>query len=66
MKLTLVVKNLSANAGDKRDRFDQIPCRGKWQPIPALLPGESHGQKSLVGYSLSSVQFSRSVVSDSL
>ena len=66
MKLTLVVKNLSANAGDKRDRFDQIPCRGKWQPIPALLPGESHGQKSLVGYSLSSVQFSCSVVSDSL
>ena len=25
--------------------------RRKWQPIPVLLPGESHGQKSLVGYS---------------
>ena len=25
--------------------------RRKWQPTPAFLPGESHGQKSLVGYS---------------
>ena len=23
----------------------------KWQPTPAFLPGEYHGQKSLVGYS---------------
>ena len=23
----------------------------KWQPTPAFLPGESHGQRSLVGYS---------------
>ena len=23
----------------------------KWQPTPILLPGESHGQRSLVGYS---------------
>ena len=23
----------------------------KWQPTPVLLPGESHGGKSLVGYS---------------
>ena len=22
-----------------------------WQPTPVLLPGESHGQRSLVGYS---------------
>ena len=29
----------------------KIPCRRKWQPTPALLPGKSHGQKSLVGYS---------------
>ena len=27
------------------------PCRRKWQPIPVFLPGESHGQRSLVGYS---------------
>ena len=25
--------------------------RRKWQPIPILLPGESHGERSLVGYS---------------
>ena len=25
--------------------------RRKWQPTPVFLPGESHGQKSLVGYS---------------
>jgi len=23
----------------------------KWQPTPVFLPGESHGQRSLVGYS---------------
>ena len=27
------------------------PWRRKWQPTPVLLPGESHGQRSLVGYS---------------
>ena len=26
------------------------PWRRKWQPTPVLLPGESHGQRSLVGY----------------
>ena len=25
--------------------------RRKWQPTPVLLPGKSHGQRSLVGYS---------------
>ena len=25
--------------------------RRKWEPIPVLLPGKSHGQRSLVGYS---------------
>ena len=29
-----------------------IPWRRKWQPIPVCLPGKSHGQRSLVGYSL--------------
>ena len=29
----------------------KIPWRRKWQPTPVLLPGESHGRKSLVGYS---------------
>ena len=26
-----------------------IPWGKEWQPIPVLLPGESHGQRSLVG-----------------
>ena len=29
----------------------KIPWRRKWQPTPAFLPGESHGQRSLAGYS---------------
>ena len=29
----------------------KIPSRRKWQPTPVLLPGESHGQRSLAGYS---------------
>ena len=29
----------------------KIPWRRKWQPSPVLLPGKSHGQRSLVGYS---------------
>jgi len=28
----------------------KIPCRRKWQPTPVLLPGKSHGQRSLAGY----------------
>ena len=39
----------------KRFRFnpwvEEIPWRRKWQPTPAFLPGKSHGQRSLVGYS---------------
>ena len=26
-----------------------LSWRRKWQPIPVFLPGESHGQRSLVG-----------------
>ena len=29
----------------------KISWRRKWQPIPMFLPGESHGRRSLVGYS---------------
>ena len=29
----------------------KIPWRRAWQSIPVFLPGESHGQRSLVGYS---------------
>ena len=29
----------------------EVPWRRKWQSTPVLLPGKSHGQRSLVGYS---------------
>ena len=29
----------------------KIPWRRKWQPTPVLLPGESHGQRSMAAYS---------------
>ena len=39
----------------KRQRFNpwvrKIPWRREWQPTPAFLPGEFHGQRSLVRYS---------------
>ena len=28
----------------------KIPWRRKWHPTPVLLPGKSHGQRSLAGY----------------
>jgi len=50
----LVVKNPPANAGN-RHGFDpwvgKIPWRRAWQPTLVLFPGESHGQRSLAGYS---------------
>ena len=29
----------------------EIPWRRRWQPAPVFLPGKSHGQRRLVGYS---------------
>ena len=51
-----MVKNLPANARrHKRREFDpwvwKIPWRRARQPTSLLLPGKSHGQSSLVGYS---------------
>ena len=51
-----MVNNLPANAGDTRDPdsdpwVGKIPWRRKWQPTPGVLPGESHGQRSLMGFS---------------
>ena len=54
-QVALVVKNLPANAGDMRHRFDpwagKVPWTSSWQPTLVFLPRESHGQKSLTGYS---------------
>ena len=53
-RMALVVRNLPANTGDRRHRFDpwvgKVPWRRKWQHTPVSLPGKCHGQRSLVGY----------------
>ena len=51
-----MVKNLPANAGDLRNFCSitgsgRFPWRREWLPIPVFLPEESHGQRSLEGYS---------------
>ena len=50
-----MVKNPPANIAGIRDVAQSLdledPLRRKWQPTPVFLPGKSHGQRSLVGYS---------------
>ena len=47
-----MVKKLLFKAGDLREVGSRkIPWRREWQPTPVFLPGESRGQRSLVGYS---------------
>ena len=52
--MTLAVKNLPANVGDKRDSgsilglmpgLGSSPGKGKWQPTVVLLPEKFHGQE---------------------
>ena len=55
-QVALVIENSLANAGDIRDA-GSIPGLGRSPggehglPTPVFLPGESHGQRSLMGYS---------------
>ena len=46
-------KEYTCNAGDPGSipGFGNIPWRREWQPTPEFLPGESHGQRRLAGYS---------------
>ena len=45
-------KESACNAGDLGliSGSEKIPWRREWQPTPVFLPGEFHGQRSLVGY----------------
>ena len=47
-----VVKNPPANTGDAGDigliPGSEDPLEDEWQPTAVFLPGESHGQRSLV------------------
>ena len=49
-------KESANNTGNIRDvglisGLGRFPWRRAWLPTPVFLPGESHGQRSLVGYS---------------
>ena len=52
-QVALVVKNLPASARDVRDLVRSLswedPLEEEMQPTPVFLPGESYGQRSLVG-----------------
>ena len=49
------VKNLPAMQETQETQIQSLgqedPWRRKWQPTPVFLPGKSHGQRSLAGYS---------------
>ena len=41
-----------ANQRNRKKRYSLYPLKeGNWHPTPVLLPGKSHGQRSLVGCS---------------
>ena len=46
-------KEFACNAGDLSSipGLGRSPWRREWLPTPVFLPGESHGQRRLVGYS---------------
>ena len=47
-----MVKNLPAMLETQIQSLGQEdPLEREWQPTPVSFPGESHGQRSLVGYS---------------
>ena len=52
----------------RRPRFNswvrKVPWSREWQPTPVFLPGESHGQRSLAGYSPWSHKVSEMIVTD--
>ena len=48
-----VSKASAFNAGDLGSipMLEKFPWRRKWQPTSVFLPGESHGQRNMAGYS---------------
>ena len=46
-----MVKTLQCRRPGFNPWAGKIPWKRKWQPTPVSLPGESHGQRSLVSYS---------------
>ena len=57
-QMALVVAPLETTCQCRRDKrhgldpwIGKVPWRRAWQPTLVFLPRESHGQRSLVGYS---------------
>ena len=50
-KLTQVAQTVKYLPEMRKTWAGKIPWRREWQPTPVFLPGESHGQRRLVGYS---------------
>ena len=49
-------KESACSAGDGFDPWvRKIPLRREWQPTPEFLPGEFHGLRSLVGYTVQGI-----------
>ena len=52
---SLVAQSVKKPPASRRPRFSpwvrKTPWRRKWQPTPVFLPGETHGQRNLEGYS---------------
>ena len=52
---SLVAQSVKSPSATWRPGFDlwvgKFPWRREWQPTPVCLPGESHGQRNLMGYS---------------
>ena len=46
-----MVKNPPASAGEAGSTLGKEDPLEVWQPTPVFLRGESHGQRSLAGYS---------------
>ena len=50
VKILTAMQKTQVQSLGREDPLD-LPWRRKWQHIPVFLPGEFHGQRSLVGYS---------------
>ena len=57
--LQIAVKRREAKSKEEKERykhlnaeFQRIARRRQWHPTPVLLPGKSHGQRTLAGYNL--------------
>ena len=49
--IPLVAQMVKCLPAIQETRVGKIPWRRKWQATPALLPGKSHGRRSLIVYS---------------